>query len=90
MFDFWNPWSRDIPHLTLTYHTSVKYNKASPEFVDFPALQRTLIATATSDISRSLTTDEEPIVINIILGITALVHNQSKLGFCRDRGGVSF
>jgi hypothetical protein len=29
-------------------------------------------------------------VINMILGITALVHNQSKLGFSRDRGGVSF
>ena len=89
-FDYWNPWSKDIPHLTLTAHTSVQYNVASPEFVDFSALQKSLVAAATSDISRSLVTDEEPIVINMILGITALVHNQSKLGFSRDRGGVSF
>ncbi len=90
-FDYWNPWSKDIPHLTLTAHTSVQYNAASPEFVDFSALQKSLVAAATSDISRSLVTDEEPIaVINMILGITALVHNQSKLGFSRDRGGVSF
>ncbi|XP_028394279.1 tumor protein p63-regulated gene 1-like protein [Dendronephthya gigantea] len=89
-FDFWNPWSKDIPHLTLTAHTSVKYNEASPEFADFSALQKSLVAAATSDISRSLVTDEEPIIINMILGITALVHNQSKLGFSRDRGGVAF
>ena len=88
--DYWNPWSKDIPHLTLTAHTSVQYNAASPECVDFSALQKSLIAAASSDISRSLVTDEEPIVINMILGITALVHNQSKLGFCRDRGGVSY
>ena len=89
-FDYWNPWSKDIPHITLTAHTSVKYNAVSPECVDFFALQKSLVAAATSDISRSLVMDEEPIVINMILGITALVHNQSKLGFSRDRGGVSF
>ncbi|CAB4002916.1 Hypothetical predicted protein, partial [Paramuricea clavata] len=89
-FDYWNPWSKDIPHITLTAHTSVKYNAVSPECVDFSALQKSLVAAATSDISRSLVMDEEPIVINMILGITALVHNQSKLGFSRDRGGVSF
>ena len=89
-FDYWNPWSKDIPHLTLTAHTSVQYNEASPEFVDFSAMQKSLVAAATSDMSRSLVTDEEPIVINMILGITALVHNQSKLGFSRDRGGVAF
>ena len=89
-FDFWNPWSKEIPHLTLTAHNSVQYNTASPEFADFSALQKSLVAAATSDVSRSLVTDEEPIIINVILGITALVHNQSKLGFSRDRGGVSF
>lgn len=66
------------------------YNEASPEFVDFLAFQKSLIAAASSDLSRSLVTDEEPIVLNIILGVTALIFNQSKLGFSRDRGGVSF
>ena len=90
VLDFWNPWSKEIPNLTLAAHTSVLYNEASPEFVDFLAFQKSLIAAASSDLSRSLVTDEEPIVINIILGVTALIFNQSKLGFSRDRGGVSF
>lgn len=68
----------------------MQYNEASPECVDFSALQKSLVAAASSDISRSLVIDEEPIVIDMILGVAALVHNQSKLGFSRERGGVSF
>ena len=89
-FDFWNPWSKDIPYITLTAHMSTEVNDASPEFVDFATFQKSLIAAASSDVSRALGTDEEPIQINVILGISAMVHNQSKLGFCRDRGGVCY
>ena len=90
MFDFWNPWSKDIPYLTLTSHKSIEVNEASPAFVNFTNFQKSLIAAASSDVSRSLVTDEEPILINVIFGISATVHNQSKLGYSRDRGGVCF
>lgn len=89
-FDFWNPWSKDIPYITLTAHMSTGVNDASPEFVDFATFQKSLIAAASSDVSRALATDEDPIQINVIFGISAIIHNQSKLGFCRDRGGVCY
>lgn len=90
MLDFWNPWSKDIPFVTLTSHTSVEVNKTSPDSVNFTTFEKSLIAAASSDVSRALATDEEPILINVIFGISAMVHNQSKLGFCRERGGVCF
>ena len=82
--DFWNPWSQDIPYVTFIPHLSILVDRTPPDFVNFASFQKSLIAAASGDISRSLVTDQEPIIIHVILGLSASVHNQSKLGFSSD------
>jgi hypothetical protein len=100
----WNPWSRSLPYVTLTHHL-LAYNRHENETVTYNAddLAESLLAAVDSarrrfvgggvDDNREydrITVDDSPIVIHSYLSLVSVIHNQSKLGFYLERGGVSF
>jgi len=96
----WNPWSRAMPYVTLTHHL-LAYNKHENETVTYNAddMAESLVAAVdgarrhfvgdSRDIDR-VTVEDSPIVIDSYGSLISVIHNQSKLGFYLERGGVSF
>ncbi|CAH8442916.1 unnamed protein product [Heterobilharzia americana] len=87
--DRWNPISQDVP-MTILHHHPCFY---SPK----PLLNKDLFDAdlALSAISKALSTfgvqvEYANICLNSHVNFFTLVYNQSNLGFCKDRNGVSF
>ncbi|XP_077998396.1 tumor protein p63-regulated gene 1-like protein isoform X2 [Glandiceps talaboti] len=93
----WNPWSKQIPWITLTSHPlqfkedrdteSYKIDTFKTQFIRAVELCQ---EEKTSEGSTAITIDEGPLFIDNYVGLASLVHNQSHIGFSRERGGISF
>lgn len=91
-----------MPHVTLTHHL-LAYNRTENETVTYnaddladslitaidSARRRCISDGAERDIDR-VTVDDSPIVVESYVSLVSVIHNQSKLGFYLERGGVSF
>ncbi|XP_030843187.1 tumor protein p63-regulated gene 1-like protein [Strongylocentrotus purpuratus] len=92
----WNPFSDTIPYTTLTSHPLQTDNTRQAQNYQVGPFYNTLQQAVTTSRSAhhpnlppvSLTA--APIELEIYLGLSSMVYNQSKLGFFRERGGVSF
>ncbi|XP_077864478.1 tumor protein p63-regulated gene 1-like protein isoform X2 [Saccoglossus kowalevskii] len=93
----WNPWSKQIPWITLTSHPlQFKEDRDTDcyKLETFKTAFMQAIQNAqeqkNSEGATALTIHEAPIFIENYLGFASMVHNQSHIGFSRERGGVSF
>ena len=92
----WNPWSGEIPFTTFAHHPLHYFQKeqeTSTYNVDdfYEAL-----VSATQDAYLAMKPGEKPVIengevtINSYASIWSMVFNQSRLGFNKERGGVSY
>lgn len=94
----WNPWSRDIPFITLTAHrlfysedVESKHHYDIGTFTtNMVNTVQTINANQTDPTARQCVIKEERIVIENYVGIVSVVHNAADLGFFKSRGRVSF
>ena len=92
----WNPFSSNIPYITFSHHPLL-YNPKETETVTYNVddFSDSLIQGVNIDIKakapgKNLSVREEPILIESYASLSSMVFNQSRIGFNRDRGGVSF
>ena len=97
-FQTWNPWSNDIPYFSLTSHVQSLLIERPPDTVQHSVFCKALIEAITSAREAdpnnatlsSFEVVEGELEIYLYLGLSAMVYNQSKLGFCKDRGSIFF
>lgn len=98
-FDQWNPFSGRIPYTIFASHMMVRRGRTDdPRLKISSAVQE--IEQAIQDHRRSqaassgegegFALEEGDIVMDTYLGMTALVHNQSNMGFFKRRGLVDW
>ena len=98
-FTRWNPVSSAVPFSIFTSHILIRRNKMVDPARTFdtaiePIVQairdyRARSSTSTSDTPLFDITESE-IVFDYYLGVSALVHNQSYLGFFKKRGAINW
>lgn len=92
----WNPFSDTIPYTTVKSHPLEKEDARAAQSYQVGPFLNTLQQAITASRSERkpnlppVTTVEAPIELEIYLGLSSMVYNQSKLGFFRERGGISF
>ena len=92
----WNPWCASIPWVTFCHHpllyTPKEHETATYNVDDF---YESLIDAVSKCYKRKrpgekVTVLEGPILIESWASISSLFYNQSKIGYCKDRNGISF
>lgn len=91
-----------MPYVTLTHHL-LAYNRQENETVTYNAddMAESLVGAIDSARRRCIgidddrdfdriTVEDSPIVVDSYISLASVIHNQSKLGFYLERGGVSF
>ena len=93
-----------MPYVTITHHL-LAYNRHENETVTFNADDMAESLIGAVDLARrrcsssgldenaevdKVTVDDSPIIIDSYVSLLSVIHNQSKLGFYLERGGVSF
>lgn len=96
-FQTWNPWS-SMPYLSFASHVQSMFVDSPPDISQHGLFTKALIQAITE--AREAESNQErldsfevvegELEINVYVGLTAMVYNQSKLGFCKDRGNVFF
>ncbi|XP_071489577.1 tumor protein p63-regulated gene 1-like protein [Diadema antillarum] len=96
VLDKWNPFSDSIPYITLTGHPLQSDDSRQVQSYQVGPFLNTLSQAVTTSRSQRhpnlppVSTVEAPIQCEVYVGLSSMVFNQSKLGFFRERGGVSF
>nr|XP_039260430.1 tumor protein p63-regulated gene 1-like protein [Styela clava] len=86
----WNPLNTDIPFSTFTSHPVLALpDLETKEAYDVQSFLSGL-KQALEKVPNIKYIDNQPIIIESYAGFASYVHNQSRLGFSRERGGVSF
>lgn len=86
----WNPLNSEIPMATFTSHPVFFLpDLESKERYDIRCLVQSL-KFAFEKFPAVVIKEDEPIVIESYAGLFSHLHNQSRLGFSRERGGISF
>ncbi|KAI8500433.1 identical protein binding [Branchiostoma belcheri] len=100
----WNPFNRDIPYAIFSSHPLIERTLRDPDVYRVSTLEPLKVETfhvalvqgsqavraTQSPNSPALNVVEGPILIESYASLWSLIHNQSRLGFSRERGGVSF
>ena len=97
-FQKWNPWYDEMPYISLTSHVQSVLVESPPEAVQHSLFSKALIDAITNaretepnrEIINSFEVVEAELEIYVYIGLSAMIYNQSKLGFCKDRGNVFF
>ncbi|XP_032229618.1 tumor protein p63-regulated gene 1-like protein isoform X1 [Nematostella vectensis] len=98
LFQNWNPFNSDMPFISFTDHQSVTLLEDAPSHLSIANFQRHFIdsinaarvAEPNKELLHNFEVTEEDLPIQIYVGLSAMVVNQSKLGFCKDRGNVFY
>ena len=101
----WNVGSTNIPYTILTSHILVRRNRSQNPLMQVESVPSEL-ERAVRDFRRRVTSAQQTsqaesapeefsvtegdIVINYYFGLSALVHNQSYLGFFKKRGAINW
>lgn len=96
--DKWNPFSTSVPYTILKSHILVTRKQSTNPMLMFNELPEILnqavkefhSRVSTGGASPDIPLVEEDISFDYYLGLTALVHNQSFLGFFKKRGAVNW
>ena len=97
----WNPFSSQVPHAIFTSHVLIMRNKSVNPRLKFDTLPEELVQAVKDFRARSqpsgeavggeeINIVEEDIVFDYYLGISAMIHNQSFLGFFKKRGVMNW
>lgn len=94
----WNPWSNEIPYISLTSHLQSLLIDSPADNFRHVVFSKALIDAITAaretyqsrELPNSFEVVETDLEINVYIGLSALIFNQSKLGFYKDRGNVFF
>ena len=97
-FQAWNPWSADMPYLSYTSHVHSTLLESPPDHSQHGLFSKALIqaiteareADSNQEARDSFEVVEGDLEIRVYVGLTAMIYNQSKLGFCKDRGTIFF
>lgn len=97
-FQSWNPWSNEMPYFSLTSHVQSLLTDSAPDLVQHGVFSKALIEAITAareaeprkEGLSSFEVVEGDLEIYIYIGLSAMIYNQSRLGFCKDRGSVFF
>lgn len=92
----WNPWSGEIPFATLAHHP-LHYlpREAETAMYNMENFYDHLVPTV-QDAYNAIKPGEKPIIeegnvtINSYASVWSMIYNQSRLGFNKERGGVSY
>ena len=102
--EWWNPWTRAMPYVTVTHHL-LAYNPLENETVTYNAdeFAESLVTAVDAARKRNSTDadaetadplanilDDSPIIISSYVGLPSIIFNHSKLGYYLERGGYSF
>ncbi|XP_066296317.1 tumor protein p63-regulated gene 1-like protein isoform X2 [Branchiostoma lanceolatum] len=92
----WNPFNRDIPYAIFASHPLIERTLRDPDVYRVETFHVALVqgcqstrATQSPNLP-ALNVIEGPVMIESYASLWSLIHNQSRLGFSRERGGVSF
>ena len=92
----WNPWCSSIHWVTFCHHPLI-YNPKEQETVTFNVddFYESLILNISKVYNRKrpgekVTVIEGPIEIQSYASLSSMVFNQSNIGYCKDRNGMSF
>ncbi|XP_023660038.1 tumor protein p63-regulated gene 1 protein [Paramormyrops kingsleyae] len=94
----WNPFAKDYPYATFTYHPVRTANEkftALCELKDFQehVIQAAKLAHLKKPIpgkANEVLVLNEPILIEAYVGLMSFIGNQNKLGYCLARGNIGF
>lgn len=97
-FQAWNPWSADMPYLSYTSHVQSTFLDSPPDHSQHSLFSKALIQAITEareadpnqETLDSFEVVEGDLEIRVYVGLTAMIYNQSRLGFCKDRGSILF
>lgn len=106
LMEWWNPWTRAMPYVTLTHHL-LAYNPIENETITYNAdeLAESLVTAVDAARKRNAgdnaaesetadpiasVLDDSPIKISSYVGLPSIIFNHSKLGYYLERGGYSF
>ncbi|CAH1794351.1 unnamed protein product [Owenia fusiformis] len=92
----WNPWSSAIPYITFTHHP-LHHNVEDVDIITYNVdnfykafTQQVQNCHLEKKTGVSPTVTKGSLLIESYASLTSMIHNQSHLGFSRERGGVSF
>lgn len=94
-FERWNPYSSSVPYMTFVNHPLEPAQEQASSY-QAEAFLTALVQGVNvhrqeqNASSPSLPVKESPIQTDILVGWHSSIYNQSRLGFSRERGGVSF
>ena len=93
----WNPFSSTVPYTIFTSHVLLRRKQSNNPILNFeslPELLSQVIKEFNSESSTGASPDipfvEEDIVFDYYLGLSAMIHNQSYLGFFKKRGALNW
>ncbi|XP_076319043.1 tumor protein p63-regulated gene 1-like protein isoform X2 [Tachypleus tridentatus] len=84
----WNPWSRDIPWITLTSHPLVQQDGHRKTNYDIDNFSKTLVELLES--KKMCEIKYQPVIIENYLGLVSAFHNANHFGYFKSHGKVSF
>lgn len=86
----WNPMNTEVPMTTFTSHPVLSLpGLEEKENYDVQFFTQSL-KECLKKFPEVVVIEDQPIIIESYAGLFSYVHNQSRLGFSRERGGVSF
>lgn len=92
----WNPFAKHLPWCNLTSHPLANKIQGSTDIYNIEDFHKDLLQVLNSyrdshpDAPHTVECTEGPLEMNIRLGLSSYVVNQSHLAFAKDRGGVHF
>lgn len=87
-----------MPYISITSHIQSLLNDSPPDAVQHTLFSKALIEAITGareaephkETLNSFEVVEGNLEIYVYIGLSAMIYNQSKLGFCKDRGSIFF
>lgn len=87
-----------MPYLSFTSHVQSTLMDSPPDLSQHGLFSKALIQATTEareadpnqEALDSFEVVEGDLEISVYLGLTAMIYNQSRLGFCKDRGNIFF
>ena len=97
-FQNWNPWSAHMPYLSFASHVPSMLLDSPPDLSKHGLFSKALIQAITEareadpnqETLDSFEVVEGELEILVYVGLSAMIYNQSRLGFCKDRGNIFF
>ncbi|XP_033104645.1 tumor protein p63-regulated gene 1-like protein [Anneissia japonica] len=90
LVQMWNPWSTSVPWMIFTSHP-LQHSARDTKTYQIESFKNAVTqAIKAASGNNDLNVNDDPIRFTIHVGLGSAVYNQSRIGFSRERGGISF